>query len=97
MRKRGLVSMEKKQFSRIAKALADPRRLDILRRIAGCEEAACTRLRASLPISAATLSHHVKELEAAGLVEIRKESKFAYLRLRRDVWKAYLRELRSIG
>ena len=89
--------MDAKQFQRITKVLADARRMEILRRIAACHEAACVHLRASLPITAATLSHHLKELERAGLIEIRKESKFAYLRLRRDAWKAYLRELRKIG
>jgi len=53
----------------ILKALADPRRFELLERIAkaacplGCAEA-----REALPISAATLSHHIKELETAGLI-----------------------------
>lgn len=73
----------------ILKALADPRRFELLERIAknacplGCAEA-----RAALPISAATLSHHVKELEVAGLIEVRREGKFHYLSLRPGVLEA---------
>ncbi|HTX77077.1 MAG TPA: metalloregulator ArsR/SmtB family transcription factor [Terracidiphilus sp.] len=67
----------------IFKALADPHRLDLLRRIARARcPLACADARAALAISAATLSHHVKELESAGLVDVRREGKFAYLTLR---------------
>jgi len=72
--------------SAILKALADPRRFELLERIAraGCP-LSCAQALAALPISAATLSHHVKELETAGLIAVRREGKFAYLSLRPGV------------
>jgi ArsR family transcriptional regulator len=72
----------------ILKALADPRRFELLERIAraGCP-LGCAEARAALPISAATLSHHIKELEAAGLIDIRREGKFHFLTLRPGVLK----------
>lgn len=87
--------MDCKQFQRISKALAEPRRYQVLTHIARCKsnEFACSDLRCRLPISAATLSHHIKELENAGLVEKRRQGQFTHLKLRRKVWREYLAQL----
>jgi ArsR family transcriptional regulator len=73
----------------ILKALADPRRFELLERIAkaGCP-LGCAQALAALPISPATLSHHVKELETAGLIHVRREGKFHFLTLRPGVLQA---------
>jgi ArsR family transcriptional regulator len=80
----------------IARALSDPTRFDILKKIASRECAACTDLRSQFPITPATLSHHLKELESCGLVEITKRGKFIDLVFQRTVWDAYLAELNKI-
>jgi ArsR family transcriptional regulator len=81
----------------ILKALGDPRRMEILERLSKCESCvACSELRECLPIAAATLSHHLKELESAGLIHIEREGKFARLTLRRDVWQAFLLSLQRL-
>jgi ArsR family transcriptional regulator, arsenate/arsenite/antimonite-responsive transcriptional repressor len=84
------------QFHRIAKVLADPRRFEILTRIANCKELACNDLKECVPITPATLSHHVKELADADLVDVRRQGKFMHLKLRRDVWKEYLSRLAKL-
>lgn len=90
--------MDRRSFTRISKALADPRRYEILRRIAACKsEASCLMLKEKFPITPATLSHHLKELSSAGLIEIRRNSKFMYVQLRKNVWNQYLKELRSLS
>ena len=71
-------------------------RYRILSRIAGERELACVNLRCDLPITAATLSHHVKELSAAGLIDVRKTSKFLYLKVRKKAWKDYLATLSKL-
>ena len=71
-------------------------RYQILSRIAGQDELACANLRCDLPITAATLSHHVKELSAAGLIDVRKTSKFLYLKMRKQVWKDYISTLSEL-
>src|SRR5260370_32808029 len=81
------------EFVAISKAVSDPRRYDILQTIAAKDDCTCMELRAAYPISAATLSHHLKELESAGLITIARDGKFALPSFRRDVWKKYLAKL----
>ena len=42
----------------------------------------------------ATVSHHLKELVVAGLVDERQEAQAKFYRLRRDILEAYQGELR---
>lgn len=86
--------MTAKEFQRVAKALSDPRRFEILERIAAAgSELACQRLCDCFPVSQATVSHHLKALAGAGLVESRREGQFMFYRTRPEVLRAYLAEL----
>jgi ArsR family transcriptional regulator len=89
----GRSTLTAKQFDLIAKALADPRRMQVLEVIAGEEECPCQRLREEFPISKATISHHIKELVRAGLIDARKDGQFLHCEVRRDVIEAYTAEL----
>ena len=81
------------QFSRVAKALADPRRFALLEMIAGADEVACKRMVERFPVAQATISHHLKELATAGLIEARREGQCGHYRACPEVLAAYTAEL----
>jgi ArsR family transcriptional regulator len=86
--------MDASRFQRIAKALADPRRFEIFEEMAAAEdELSCSHIVARFPVAQATVSHHIKELAEAGLIEVRPEGQFRYCRARTDVLAEYIAEL----
>jgi ArsR family transcriptional regulator len=85
--------LSEKQFELIAKALADPRRMAVLEVIAGERECPCQKLREEFPVSKATISHHIKELVRAGLVEAHRDGQYLNCEVRRDILEAYTAEL----
>ena len=64
----------------VFKALADPVRLQLVGLIAGGERCNA-ELSAELGVSPATVSHHLKVLRAAGLLEERKEPPYVHVSL----------------
>jgi ArsR family transcriptional regulator len=92
-----MAKLTARQSALIAKALAEPRRVEILRQIGACTDAtACSAVQQAQKVTPATLSHHIKELEHAGLVAIAREGKFMKLSLNRPVLEAYLAQLSKI-
>lgn len=88
-----IVKLSEADFDRIAKALADPQRCEILQRTASAGEMCCSGIQAECAVSQATISHHLKELATAGLVQRHKEGQFAYYRYQPEVMAAYVKEL----
>jgi len=66
--------------ARIFKAFSDENRLTILRLLHSGEKCAC-KLQEALAISQPTLSHHMRVLLDAGLVNARKDGKWIHYSL----------------
>jgi ArsR family transcriptional regulator len=63
------------------KALADPTRVALLNRLAAADEVCVCELTEEFELSQPTISHHLKKLREAGLVEFEKRGTWAYYRL----------------
>jgi ArsR family transcriptional regulator len=69
----------------VFRALADPARVRIVNRLATSDGAVCVcELVEPLGLSQPTVSHHVKKLLDAGIVEREQQGKWAYFSLRRE-------------
>jgi ArsR family transcriptional regulator, arsenate/arsenite/antimonite-responsive transcriptional repressor len=94
-RAKGKAKADEQQLVLVSKALSDPTRVSILRRIAA-GQARCGDVRECLGVSAATLSHHMKELERAGLITSEREGRFVHAALEKKTWKQYIAELKAL-
>jgi ArsR family transcriptional regulator len=91
------VKLDDRQFTLIRKALADPKRFEVLQKIGKAQQSpTCSSLCECVGLAPATISHHLKELSSAGLIDVKREGKFAYPTLRRDIWQAYLKRLSAL-
>jgi ArsR family transcriptional regulator len=63
------------------KALADPTRVAIVNRLAAADEVCVCDFVAALDLAQPTVSHHLKVLRHAGLVESSRRGTWAYYRL----------------
>jgi ArsR family transcriptional regulator len=85
------MSMDRKSATavRVAKALADPTRFEMLRRIAVAGEICCRDVVEIFAVSQATVSHHLKILTDAGLLEGRRRGRFTYFSVRPGTLEAH--------
>jgi ArsR family transcriptional regulator, arsenate/arsenite/antimonite-responsive transcriptional repressor len=63
------------------KALADPTRVALVNRLAAAEEVCVCDLNTAFDLSQPTISHHLRILREAGLVESTRRGTWAYYRL----------------
>ncbi len=63
------------------KALADPTRVAIVNRLAAASEVCVCDLTGAFELSQPTISHHLKILRDAGLVEAERRGTWSYYRL----------------
>jgi ArsR family transcriptional regulator len=76
---------EAEATAELFRALGDPARVRILNLLATSEEPVCAcHLYEPLGLAQPTVSHHLKKLVDAGLLDREQRSKWAYYSLRRD-------------
>jgi len=72
---------ERDQLAARFKALADPTRVAIMNQLSAADEVCVCNLTAAFELSQPTISHHLKILREAGLVESSRRGTWAYYRL----------------
>jgi ArsR family transcriptional regulator, arsenate/arsenite/antimonite-responsive transcriptional repressor len=89
--------MTDKELAKISKALADPTRLKIYEVISSCEEMACGEVMKKCPLTPGTISHHLRILAEADLIECRREGQFIYNRTIPETIREYTQALSKIA
>ena len=81
----GLSDEEAAATAELFKALGDPARVRIVNLLASASEPVCAcKLNEPVGLSQPTVSHHLKRLVEAGLLEREQRGKWAYFSLKRD-------------
>ena len=73
---------------RLLKALADPVRLRLMSLVASADEACVCELTAPFALSQPTISHHLRVLREAGLVDAERRGSWVFYRARREALDA---------
>ena len=89
--------MERARIEKISKALADATRLKIFEAISNKTEMICGELVAMRGVTPATISHHLKILADAGLIECRRKGQFVHNRAIPETIAAYSRALAQMA
>ena len=85
--------MDSTNIERISKALANETRWLIFETIAGNKEINCTAIATLRKVTPATVSHHLKILSDAGLIEWRRRGQFVHNRVVPQTIENYARAL----
>jgi ArsR family transcriptional regulator len=89
--------MERARVEKVSKALADETRLKIFEAIAAQQPMNCSEIVAMQGVTPATVSHHLKVLVEADLIECRREGQFVRSRVRPETIQEYTRTLSKIA
>ena len=77
-------ALRRERLVTIFGALSDPTRMEMLEMIIERGEVGCSEFDAHFPLSKSTISYHTKLLNAAGLIETRREGRYFFYRARLD-------------
>jgi ArsR family transcriptional regulator len=85
------------QIEKISKALADQTRLKIYEQIASHEGVHCCALVEMRGVTPATVSHHLKVLSQAGLIECRREGQFVLNVVNSEVLEEFTKSVGALA
>tara|TARA_B100000929_G_C15265140_1_gene338129 strand:- start:192 stop:461 length:270 start_codon:yes stop_codon:yes gene_type:complete len=86
-----------KKVEKISKALGDESRLKILKAIqSNKDKLECSTIMKFLNLSQPSISHHVKKLVEAELIQSQKEGRFHFYSLNQKVLDEYLEKLKKL-
>ena len=88
--------MDRERIEQISKALGDQTRLRIFEAINSREEMTCGEIVSLRDVTPATVSHHLRILVDAGLIETRREGQFVYSRANPETIDEYTRALSAL-
>jgi len=88
--------MDTTQVAKISKALSDPTRLQIYAAIAARPDIYCGEIIERYQMAPGTLSHHLKILMEAGLIECRREGQFVHNRVLPETMRDYTQALSKL-
>jgi len=89
--------MDRAQVERISKALADGTRLKIFEAISAKGQMSCGEIVSMRGVTPATVSHHLKILNEAGLIACRRQGQFVFSEAIPETVDAYTRALTRIS
>src|SRR5690348_11033508 len=89
--------MDRAEIEKISKALADETRLRIFEAISATKHMNCGEIVSMRGVTPATVSHHLKILNEAGLIACRREGQFVYSQAVPETIAAYARALAKIA
>ena len=89
--------MDVKKAEKISKALADKTRLQIYEQIASHDGVHCCALVEMRGVTPATVSHHLKILSEAGLVECKREGQFVLNKAKTEVLEEFAQAVGALG
>src|SRR5580704_9792500 len=89
--------MNRSEIEKLSKALADETRLRIFEAISATEHMTCSNIVSMRGVTPATVSHHLKILSEAKLIDCRREGQFVYSHAVPETITAYTRALSKIA
>ena len=89
--------MTRAEIEKISKALGDKTRLRIFEAISAREETTCCDIASMRGVTPATVSHHLRILNDAGLIACRRKGQFVYSEATPETIAEYTRALAKMA